>query len=51
MCIRDSHLEQAVRWRQAGQRDEIIEQGLGVVGPYPVVELGGPVDVSRSRSR
>jgi hypothetical protein len=35
---------QVVSRLQAGQGDEIIEQHLGVVGPYPVVELGGPVE-------
>jgi hypothetical protein len=39
-----SHLEQVI-WRcQAGQGDEIIEQGLGVAGTHPVVALSGLVE-------
>ena len=41
---RAPHLEQAVARREAGQGDEIIEQGLGIVGSHPVVEPSGPVE-------
>jgi len=44
LARRAPHLEQAVARRQPGHGDQVVEQGLGVVWPHPVVEHGGPVE-------
>src|SRR5262249_38842664 len=37
-------LDQVIARGHAGQRDEVIEQGLGVVGSHPVVDVGRLVE-------
>ena len=41
---RAADLQQPVAGRQPGHRDQVIEQRLGIVGPDPVVALGGLVE-------
>ena len=44
LARRAPHLDQVIARRQPGQRDEIVEQCLGIVRPNPVVTLGGAVE-------
>jgi hypothetical protein len=44
LARRAPHLHQVVAGLQAGQRDEIVEQRLGIIWPHPVILFRGLVE-------
>ena len=46
---RASDLQQTCAGREAGELDEVVEQGFGIVRPGGVVEVGGRVERAAQR--